>query len=82
MTVHLPDELRERLAAVAARRGMSVDALVAEMVAKQLPADRPVGTGEDALEAFIGCGSSGISEPFDLRKARRELADKKLAEGA
>jgi hypothetical protein len=59
MTVHLPDELRERLATEAARRGKSVDALVAEMVAKQLPPQLPADTGEDALEAFIGCGSSG-----------------------
>ena len=82
MTVHLPDELLERLAAEAARRGKSVDALVAEMVAKQLPPHLPADAGEDALEAFIGCGSSGSREPFDLRKARRELAEKKLAEGA
>jgi hypothetical protein len=82
MTVHLPDELRERLAAEAARRGTSVDALVAEMVAKQLPAEASADAAEDALRSFIGCGSSGNPEPFDLRKARRELADKKLAEGA
>ena len=78
MTVHLPDELSERLAAEAARVGKSVDALVAEIVAAQLPAE----PGEDALDAFIGCGSSGRPEPFDLRQARRDLADKKLAEGA
>lgn len=82
MTVHLPDELRDRLAAEAARLGKSVDALVAEMVARQLPVRQAADTGEDALEAFIGCGSSGRTEPFDLRQARRDLADKKLAEGA
>ncbi|HKN89361.1 MAG TPA: CopG family transcriptional regulator, partial [Acidimicrobiia bacterium] len=61
MTVHLPDELRDRLAAEAARRGKSVDALVAEMVARQLPVRQAADAdaGEDALEAFIGCGSSG-----------------------
>ena len=82
MTVHLPDELRERLAAEAARQGKSVDAFVAELVAKQLPLQHPGDTGEDALAAFIGCGSSGSDEPFDLHKARRDLADRKLAEGA
>jgi hypothetical protein len=38
--------------------------------------------GEDALEVFIGSGHSASSEPFDLRKARREAADRKLARGA
>ncbi len=82
MTVPLPDELWERLAAEAARQGKTVDALAAEIVAARLPDPRPAVSGEDALEAFIGCGSSGRTEPFDLRRARRELADKKLAEGA
>ncbi len=59
MTVHLPDDLRERLTAEAARQGKSVDALVAEMVAKQLPGQPPGDTAEDALEAFIGSGASG-----------------------
>jgi plasmid stability protein len=70
MTVHLPDELRERLAAEAARRGKSVDELVAEMVAKQLPVQPPADTGEDALEAFIGSGSSGRG---DLGRRHREI---------
>ena len=76
MTVHLPDELRERLAEEAARRGKSVDALVAEMVAKQLPpAPRAETTeGEDTLEAFIGSGSSGRG---DLARRHRELADER-----
>ena len=73
MTVHLPDELRDRLAAEAARRGKSVDALVAEMVTKQLPPEPPAETtdGEDALAAFIGSGSSGRG---DLAGRHRELA--------
>lgn len=73
MRVHLPDDLWERLAAEAARRGTSVDALVAEMVARHLPPAPPAGTteGEDALEAFIGSGSSGRG---DLARRHRELA--------
>jgi len=66
MTVHLPDELRVRLAAEAARQGKSVDALVAELVAAQLPAE----TAEDPLEAFIGSGSSGRG---DLARRHREI---------
>jgi hypothetical protein len=80
-TVHLPDDLAERLAAEAARRGISVDEVAAEALAARYPqagSDR----GRDALEAFIGSGSSGRREPFDIHKARAELAERKLAEGA
>ena len=45
MTVHLPDELRARLAAEAARQGKSVDALVAENRVPQNQTSQPsVGT--------------------------------------
>ncbi len=37
--VHLPDDLAGRLAAEAARRGVSIDELSAELVAAGLPAD-------------------------------------------
>ncbi len=80
MTVPVPDELWERLAAEAARQGKTVDDLAAEILAAQLPNPRPPISSGDALEAFIGCGSSGRIEPFDLPRARRDLADKKLAE--
>ena len=66
MTVHLPDELRARVAAEAARQGKSVDALVAEIVAAQVPAEM----SEDPLEAFIGSGSSGRG---DLARRHREI---------
>ena len=75
MTVNLPEELAARLAAEATRRGITVDEVLAEMVAARLPA-------EDPLEAFIGCGASGRPEPFDIHSARAELAARKLAEGA
>ncbi|HUR18193.1 MAG TPA: hypothetical protein VMZ51_04565 [Acidimicrobiales bacterium] len=76
--VHLPEELADRLAAEAARRHTTVEELLVELVADRLPAP---GAG-DALEAFIGCGASGRSEPFDIHSARTELAARKLAEGA
>jgi hypothetical protein len=73
--VTLPDDVAQRLLAEATRRGTTPDQLAAEMLNAQLP-------GEDALEAFIGSGHSGSSEPFDLHKARREAADRRLARGA
>jgi len=74
LIVHLPEELAARLEAVAAKRGVTTDQLVAEILTARLPA-------EDALEAFIGSGASGRREPFDIHKARTELAEHKLAEG-
>lgn len=35
-----------------------------------------------ALEAFIGSGSSGRREAFDIHQAGADLAERKLAEGA
>jgi len=77
VTVNLPEDLAARLEAEAARRGVTVDELVAEAVTARLP-----GAESDPLEAFIGCGRSGRTEPFDLGQARRDLAERKLAEGA
>ena len=73
MTLDLPDEALQRRRAEAARRGVTVDDLVAE-----LAAGLPV---EDPLEAFIGCGASGATRPFDIHRERRELADTKSAGG-
>lgn len=73
--VHLPDELARRLEAEAARRGLSVDVVAAELVAAGLGAD-------NALEFFIGSGRSGSTEPIDVRSLRAEVADRRLADGA
>ena len=68
MTVTLPAEIAARLAAEAARRGVSVDDLAAELIAARLPKPvQPESERDDALEAFIGSGRSGLKEPFDLR---------------
>jgi hypothetical protein len=64
--VHLPDELGNRLAAEAARRGITVDELSAELLAAGLPGP----PGEDPLEAFIGSGRSGRG---DLARRHREI---------
>jgi hypothetical protein len=74
VTVELSEDALARLRAEAARRGLSIDEVIAELAAAHLPA-------EDPLEAFIGCGASGRSEPFDIHHERAELAAKKHAEG-
>jgi hypothetical protein len=55
LTVHVPDELAGRLSAEAARRGMGVEQLSAELLAAGLP----ITPGIDPVEAFIGSGDSG-----------------------
>lgn len=77
ITVHLPDELAAPLAAAAAARGIAVEQIAAELVAEGL-----AGKGAtDALEAFLGSGSSGQHEPLDIHQARRELAARTTATG-
>lgn len=73
VAVELPDEALRRIETEAARRGVTVDEVIADLAAA-LPV-------EDPLEAFIGCGASGATEPFDIRRERRELAEAKLADG-
>lgn len=73
VTLDLPAEAQARLQAEATRRGITLDQLVVEL-ADSFPA-------EDPLEAFIGCGSSGRTEPFDIHNERAALAAKKFAEG-
>ncbi|MGH9295110.1 MAG: ribbon-helix-helix protein, CopG family, partial [Acidimicrobiales bacterium] len=68
MSVHLPDELADRLAAEAARRGLSVDELSALLLAAGLPSP---GAAADPLEAFIGSGDS--ADPAWATRPTREL---------
>ena len=81
VTVEVPEPLAGRLAAEAARRGVTATEVAVEALEGVLGADGPTGDG-DSLAAFIGCGSSGRTEPFDIAKARSDLAARKLAEGA
>jgi len=74
-TLHVPEELAGRLQAEASRRGLSVDELSAQLLAAGL-------LEQDPLEAFIGCGSSGRHEAFEIHAARSELAKRKLTQGA
>lgn len=77
--VQIPDELAARLAEEAAERGVAVDVVLTELIAARLPSAQT--TNHDALEAFIGFGASGITEPFDIRQARQEIADHMTTEG-
>lgn len=71
IVVHVPDELVGRLTTEAACRGISVEELAAELLGERLANPGP---DTSALDAFIGSGSSGRSEPFDIHQARAELA--------
>ena len=66
------EELAARLNAEAARRGTTSEALLDELAAK---------LDDDPLEAFIGCGASGHTEPFDIHRARVDAAATKNAQG-
>ena len=63
ISIHIPDGLADRLAAEAARRGITTDSLATELLATRLPE-------EDALEAFIGSGASGRG---NLGRNHREI---------
>jgi len=56
-TVHLPDDLAQRLEAEAARRRTSVEALAVEAIQGQYGTNPKLDS--DALEAFIGSFDSG-----------------------
>ena len=70
--VHLPDEVAAILTERAAERGLTVPQLISDMV---LPPSRP-----RALDEFIGSASVPVDEPFEIRRARQELADELLAD--
>jgi hypothetical protein len=78
----LPDERAHRLEAEAARRGITPAELAAEVIRDHVRAEGEASEAGAALEAFFGIGDSGDGEPFDIKRIRRETADRKLAEGA
>lgn len=85
MSVDLPDPLAERLAAEAARRGLTIEDLALEAIEGRYGSSSPEGgSGDDAVRAFIGCFDSG--DPTwasrDIHELRAEAAERELAEGA
>jgi hypothetical protein len=71
LSFELPPDAVRKLEAEAGRRGVRVDDVVAELAAR-LPE-------VDPLEAFIGCGSSGDTTPFDIHRARADMAGARLS---
>lgn len=65
------EELASRLNAESERRGITSEALLDELAARL---DGP-------LEAFIGCGASGRTKPFDIHQERADAATTKIAHG-
>ena len=80
MTVNLPDDAARRVAAEAARRGVSADQVVAELVVAGLPAGPPEPPAKSRF-SFIGMGHSGRGNLSErVKELRRELADDQLDE--
>lgn len=63
--IELPDDVAAALAAAAHERGLTIPELLAELVAD---------AGSDELDALIGIGASGRSEPYDIHAERNALA--------
>jgi hypothetical protein len=72
-TVELPEEALARLRAEAARRGTSVNDVIAELIGR-LP-EPPTRRGHRL--SFVGIGESGRTGPTDVKRERAELAAEK-----
>ena len=70
--VHLPDDVAAVVAERADERGVTVAKFICELVER---ADR-----RRALETFIGGADVPVHEPFDIHRAREQLADELLGE--
>lgn len=69
-TIEVPDEIAAALAAAAREGGVTIAQLLADFV---------TGSDTDELDAFVGIGASGRTEPFDIRAEREALAAKRDA---
>lgn len=76
VTIDLSPKAKARLIAEAARRGVTLDQLVAQLAA-DLPAVSPQ-PDDGLLDAFFGSGDSGDSTwaTRDLQELRHELAQR------
>jgi hypothetical protein len=80
VTVELPGPLAERLAAEAARRGLTVADLAVETL-EGFYGTTPVARPADALEAFIGSFDSGDPDwaSTDTHQLRAQAAARRQA---
>lgn len=76
VTLDLPPEARARLEAEAARRGITLDELVAEL-SNQFPSSGTT-VADDALGRFVGCGDSGDAAwaTSDIHELRHDVAQR------
>lgn len=82
MTVEVPEPLAGRLAAEAARRGVSVEAVAVEALEGVYGRTDPKPTErDDALKAFIGCFDSGDPDwaATDTHELRAQAAARRPA---
>jgi predicted transcriptional regulator len=81
MVIALSDETTQRLESLAVQRGVTPEELVADLVVEHLPlVDKQVNANE-ALDNFIG-SARGDGTRFEIHDARRELASRKMKDGA
>ncbi len=80
VTVTLLDAAAARATELAHARGVTEDAIVAELVLQAPFPDQGAEAGLTALEAFFGCATS--TEPqLSVKEMRRDLAARKLVVG-
>jgi hypothetical protein len=70
VNIDLPDEVLRRLDAEAARRGVPVESLIADTLAR----DFPGGTAEAPTLSFIGIAQARDDLSENYKQLRRELA--------
>lgn len=80
VTVTLIDAAATRATELAHARGVSEDAIVAELVLQAPFPGHSTDAGLVALEAFFGCGTS-TGPQLSVKEMRRDLAARKLAAG-
>jgi len=70
VNIDLPDGVQRRLDAEAARRGVPVESLIADTLARDFPA----GTAETPTLSFIGIAQARDDLSENYKQIRRELA--------
>ena len=82
MVIELSEEAAARVAAAARARGVSETTIVEELTQSLATATAPAAVEGDALDAFIGCGSSGDRTGRTIHERRDELSAAQLRDTA